>query len=556
MKALILAAGFGTRLLPYTKNVPKPMFTIDSIPVLGHTIQKLIDSGCSEIFINTHHLHEQIENYIKKSHFAVDITTIFEPEILDTGGAVKNIKPLIKNSTFIVINGDILYDLDLAKIVKNNNNGNHLASLVLHKHDQFNKIELDEDNFILNFNSSKNPYAFTGIHILSPDIFNFMPDENIFSIIDLYKSMIKERQRIKAIILAKNYFWEDIGNINDYKHSCMKYLARFAIKKNKIDLNKIKIDKLAGDGSDREWFRITLNNKTYIAADHGINVLQESNVTTQLDSFINIGNHLHKNDLPVPEILNFDKFAGIALVDDLGDSHLENHINEVSDNTTIYFWYKKVCDSLYAFSKKGYQGFNFDWAFETNEYSKEMILERECKYFINSFVNGFLEKDVRFDTFADEFEYLAENCLNSSYTGLMHRDMQSKNIMVCDNNIFFIDFQSARKGPLEYDMASLLIDPYVQLDTNMKNKILDYMISKISNYENLDAKLFKHCYKYCCITRNLQILGAFSYLSRIKKKKTFENFIPYALTTLKHHISLINANKIPKLNNLINNMRV
>ena len=107
MKALILAAGYGTRLLPYTQTIPKPLFTISSMPVIRHTIEKLINAGCTEILINTHHLHYQIENYFKKNTFPVTIKTIFEPLILDTGGAVKNIKSLIKDSTFIVINRGI-----------------------------------------------------------------------------------------------------------------------------------------------------------------------------------------------------------------------------------------------------------------------------------------------------------------------------------------------------------------------------------------------------------------------------------------------------------------
>ncbi|MCD4742563.1 MAG: phosphotransferase, partial [Desulfobacteraceae bacterium] len=203
-------------------------------------------------------------------------------------------------------------------------------------------------------------------------------------------------------------------------------------------------------------------------------------------------------------------------------------------------------------------GFKKQWAFETEEYTKEVILERECKYFINAFVNTYLKKNVRFETFLKEFEFIADNSIDSSFTGLMHRDMQSKNIMVKNNSIFFIDFQSARKGPLEYDMASLLIDPYVKLndkfDGSLKNKILTYFLSMITKKKNIDAKHFKHCYKYCCVTRNLQILGAFSYLSKVKNKKQFEDFIPYALSSLKDHINLIDIKKTPKLNKLINSL--
>ncbi len=556
MKALILAAGFGTRLLPYTQIIPKPLFSINSMPVIGHTIEKLINAGCTEIIINTHHLHEQIENYFKKNTFPVKIKTLYEPAILDTGGAVKNIKSLVKDSTFIVINSDILFDINLTEIIKTHIDGKHLASLVLHKHEKFNKIEVDENNFITNFDSSINPYAFTGIHVLSSKIFDLMPDNDIFSIIDLYKNLLITNKKINACILEKNYFWEDIGTIETYKQSCIKYQTFSIEKRLENNINKINIQKLTGDGSDREWFRIETNKKSYIAADHGINTSNNFNTIVQLDSFINIGNHLYNKKLAVPKIFNFDPFSGVAIVEDLGDIHLERVINNLRDDETIFSWYKKVCDSLIKFSSDGFQGFKSKWAFETDEYSKKMILERECKYFIDAFINSYLQKNIRFKDFLKEFEFIADNCISSSFKGLMHRDMQSKNIMIKDSSVFFIDFQSARKGPLEYDFASLMIDPYVKLDNHMKKRILLYLLNKLSINKNIDAKHFKHCYRYCCVARNLQILGAFSYLSKIKNKKKFERFIPYALGTLKNHISFIDIKKIPKLNNLINNLRV
>ena len=76
MKALILAAGLGTRLLPYTKTIPKPLFTLISSPMLEHLIQKLVDTGCEQIVINTHHLHEQIKDFVTQNRYRDIIHTI------------------------------------------------------------------------------------------------------------------------------------------------------------------------------------------------------------------------------------------------------------------------------------------------------------------------------------------------------------------------------------------------------------------------------------------------------------------------------------------------
>ena len=87
MKALILAAGHGTRLLPFTENLPKPLFPITGRPLLGITIEHLLTAGCTSIIINTHHLHDQIDAFIAAQNYPVPVDTRYEPLILGTGGA-------------------------------------------------------------------------------------------------------------------------------------------------------------------------------------------------------------------------------------------------------------------------------------------------------------------------------------------------------------------------------------------------------------------------------------------------------------------------------------
>jgi len=111
MKALILAAGFGTRLLPYTGKIPKPLFTLLSKPLLEHSIKKLVDAGCDQILINTHHLYEQIKAFVEQKKYSINIQTIFEPAILDTGGAIANAKSFLDKHPFFVINADISEDI-------------------------------------------------------------------------------------------------------------------------------------------------------------------------------------------------------------------------------------------------------------------------------------------------------------------------------------------------------------------------------------------------------------------------------------------------------------
>jgi len=138
----------------------------------------------------------------------------------------------------------------------------------------------------------------------------------------------------------------------------------------------------------------------------------------------------------------------------------------------------------------------------------------------------------------------------------MHRDMQSRNIMIGNNNdIYFIDFQGARSGPLQYDLASLLIDPYVNLEDQIKDKLLQYAMGKLK-LNNKESQNFSKCYQYCCLTRNMQFLGAFSFLSQTKKKKKFEQYIPASIKSLKDIVVKLNRdNEIDKLSNLVNRIK-
>jgi len=119
--------------------------------------------------------------------------------------------------------------------------------------------------------------------------------------------------------------------------------------------------------------------------------------------------------------------------------------------------------------------------------------------------------------------------------------------MVKDRKFYFIDFQGGRPGPIQYDLASLLIDPYVDLPPVVQTRLLAFCADSLSTLMSLDKKMFYRGYRYCSITRNLQILGAFGYLSRVKGKTGFEKYIPTAVKTLKHNLGSISAAEFPRL---------
>lgn len=213
--------------------------------------------------------------------------------------------------------------------------------------------------------------------------------------------------------------------------------------------------------------------------------------------------------------------------------------------------YQQVIDLLILFSRKGADRFDPSWTCQTPFYSKSLILEKECRYFMDAFVNGYLGKNLLFETFEDEFCFVAQKALEKSFQGLMHRDCQSRNIMVKNDTFYFIDFQSARTGPFQYDLASLLIDPYVTLPREVCQDLVSYAMDRLGLESKTVRQQFTECFQFCCLTRNLQMLGAFGHLSRVKKKTGFEAYIPAAVTSLKHLMQNMEPYPVTGLKELI-----
>ena len=557
MKALILAAGLGTRLFPFTQQRPKPLFTISGRPLIDTIIRKLEDFGCKEIMINTHHLHKKIEAFIQTQHYAIPVHTRYEPTILGTGGGIKNSENFFGGNPFLVINSDIITDINLKTVYDFHMGHNHPVTLALCDYPEFNTVSLNKKEFIIGFRKKilkncSNPIkelAFTGIHIIDPEIFNLIPQNEFSDIIDIYIDMLAENKRIKAFVINRQCF-KDIGTPESYRNAAMEDMVKKTFeKKNPDKLNhQIIKTRLQGDGSDRKWYRFYSTEKNLIMADHGIKCSDEISET---DSFILIGRHLYSQGIPVPEIYLHDTFSGLVFMEDLGDTNLHTDIID-KDKAGILLSYKRIIDSIIKMNISAGKGFKTAWTHQSPFYDMNLILEKECRYFVVSFLNNYLNMGVDYEDFISEFEFIANKALQYPIIGFMHRDMQSRNIMVKNKTFYFIDFQGGRIGPIQYDLASLLIDPYVNLPCNIQNDLLDYAIQKLTNFINFDENKFRITQKYCSIARNLQILGAFGYLVRVKSKKWFEQYIPPAVKTLQQNLDAAEENNFVMLKSVIN----
>ena len=538
MKAMILAAGFGTRLLPYTGFRPKALFTIADQPILDLMIRQLVTAGCRAIVVNTHHLHDQIEAFVARSKYTIPVQTRFEAVIRGTGGAVKNVADFWDNQPFMVVNSDIVTDIDLEAVYRFHQQHPQPVTLVLHDAPAFNTVAVGSDDLLTGFgNPSTSAHlpngrllAFTGIQVLDPEVLKLVPPASFHSSIDTYRTLIAEGRGVKAFIVAGHY-WTDIGTPERYRQAVYDIMTPRAFAQ--VSPNRppgpIECELLTGDGSDRIWYRLKSGPSSLILADHGI---RTDTRTAEVDAFVAIGRHLRAAGIDVPQIYLSDRFAGLVYLEDIGDEHLQEKIRRTSRRKELVAHYRPIIRQLVTMAFTGAKNFDPAWAYQTPSYSRDLILEKECRYFVEAFLKTYLGRSVSFADLAGEFDRLADRALAYGVNGFMHRDFQSRNIMIRNGTAVIIDFQGGRLGPIQYDLASLLIDPYVDLPQIVEDQLLAYCLQQIDLTRPVDPHRFHKGYHYCCLTRNLQILGACGHLSKVKGKTQFEAYIPTAVRHL------------------------
>ena len=240
MKAMLLAAGLGSRLRPLTDQTPKPLLPVGGRPLIAYTLLLLKKYGIHEVIINVHHLGEQIIQAVGNGdRMGMRITYSEEASLLGTAGAIKKVQAQLEDAPFLIINGDILIDLDLDAVAAFHRQCGGMATLVLRASEdaeQFGVLEIDRACRIRNI-LGKTPWnkadaramMFTGVHLASPRILDFLPREG--SITDVYVEMLQREEALYGY-LAEGYFC-DLGTPERYYRAnrdmtqgrvCLKHL--------------------------------------------------------------------------------------------------------------------------------------------------------------------------------------------------------------------------------------------------------------------------------------------------------------------------------------------
>lgn len=229
MKAMVLAAGLGTRLRPLTDDRPKALVEVAGKTMLEIALERLRSFQIRDMVVNAHHFAGQLAAYLESNqNFGMHIEISYEEVLLDTGGGLKKAAPFFladaagPDQPFILHNVDVISTIDLRRMVQAHQASGALATLAVQNRETSRYLLFDEHRQLCGRRSSRNandeligetrttPLAFCGIHVISPRIFSLMNEQGVFSIIDVYLRLAAAGEKIAAF-RADDFYWRDLG---------------------------------------------------------------------------------------------------------------------------------------------------------------------------------------------------------------------------------------------------------------------------------------------------------------------------------------------------------
>jgi mannose-1-phosphate guanylyltransferase len=678
---MILAAGYGTRLRPVTDHIPKPLLPVLGMPLLEVVVRNLQAAGITQIAVNSHHLADQIAAWadgwntgsgvkplragdsVQDVDLAPALTVFHEPEILGTGGGLVNAQVfLARDDLFLLHNGDVLTDLDLTQLMAEHLQHTPLtqdqhrgvvATLALVDSEPVNSVLLAPDGAVLDISrrigglidspSQKGSIpgsrllTYTGVAVLSRDIFRFLPDSGFSSLSDALLAALIERPGSVRGWAPSRAYWNDLGTVGRYldAHQHLLIERRPALPVvptpsqpihiaetasvaagarlcgfvslgrecriesgaqledcvvldravvtpgeshhravigtgwiaaeegptlwveitttglQKLDLVRsagfgagagTRAQRMVGHGSDRTFWRLTAGDRTAV-------LMRTTPADEEFSRYITIGAFLNTEDLGGPEILAADAEDYAVLLEDLGDESLYKIAVSSPDMSSpgeksgsppvaLVSLYRQTLDLLVEIQTRGTA--SLDRCTEAGDRLFDYeTLRFESDYFRQRFLGNIVElsngkaadpADRELAALDDEFHRLANATLEQPVV-LMHRDFQSQNILVKAGRIRLVDFQGMRRGPLAYDLVSLLRDAYVDLGVELRSELREYYRERLAagGGPALSVTQLHRMVTVAGLQRNMQALGAFGFLSLVKGKSHFRRYIPLCL---------------------------
>jgi len=290
--------------------------------------------------------------------------------------------------------------------------------------------------------------------------------------------------------------------------------------------NVTAINRLPVSGSSRQYYRIAGPESKAIGT---INPDQEEN-----EAFIELTRHFLSKGLAVPEIYLTDLDNHAYLQEDLGDTTLFDYLVRVRENGNfppdLKEIYKEVLIELQKFQITGSAGLDYAVCYPRSSFDRQSM-EWDLSYFKYYFLKlagiQFNEQDLE-----NDYKCLTEYLINQDTNYFLYRDFQSRNIMLQDRKLWFIDYQGGRKGALQYDVASLLFDSKADIPPDVRAELLEHYIDNLGQYSSVNPDEFRESFYGYVLIRIMQAMGAYGFRGFYEKKTHFLRSIPYALSHL------------------------
>jgi len=613
LNIFILAAGQGERLRPITNHIPKPLMPILGKPVLQRVLERISSLPFTGIGVNAYYMKEAIGEWVAQSPYKDEITFFEEDSVIGTGGALKNAEGFLAGSAFLVHNSDVLSDIDLNKLLEHHNASGNLATLAVHDYPKFNTVVIN-DNGLFKLISKERPgegsmvMAFTGIAVYEARFLKFLP-EGESSVVDAWLEAAAAGERIGTFDVTGQY-WTDIGTPSTYAATVFNMLREngetvyvdpsmkrsealemqghvviesgcdmrgivslsncillpgcsagaFAYSRHedyimgpgfRLLLEEADMFDLDGEGrrligtggSDRKYYRVRDGEETHV-------LMQCNEDDPDYERHLEYTRFFTNQGVSVPELISSEPENMRAVFADTGDMSLYSWLKcprTVEETEKVY---RKAIDTVVMMHSIKEEDLSESVLLKERVFDNEYF-RWETDYFIERFVKGLWGINIdNISALEQEFETLALKA-DSLPKNVIHRDLQSQNIMVLNDEVRLIDFQGARIGPPAYDIASLLWDPYHLLDDGLRGRLLRYYLERMkAENDGFNEDAFRNSLVTCRLQRHMQALGAYGFLSKVKGKQYFLKYVPEGVRLLKEDIELAGDN-YPELNKFI-----
>ena len=545
--ALILCAGYGTRLRPLTDKLPKPLLPVRGKPAIFAVMDKLRAAGVDDFLINVHHLPEKFAEIFElppdsfkrgrlaKTHYCgSSVRLVFEPQILDTGGAVKNILPFIDTSKPLVVhNGDIYFDCPadefLSAAQENVSDAACAATLCLRSGGNMPNVGVDSLGNVCDMRFAlAAPYEkiaqYAGFFVLNPLIFDRFRRAKTakFSVVDIFLDALRAGERI-AGFFADGGEWADIGIRAEYARLNSRglpdeWVALAELCECGFEPNEADIRKVAKGASTRAFYRFSKGGEKLVGCFYS-DLLRENFLYAPIAEF------LCGCGVPVPKILFHDAHKKIIVMEDAGARDIGELPPE--ERQGAYFAALRAAKILHTKASEKFAANPIELCppFDADLYRWEQ------DYFYRECAQGVFGINIpRPDS---DFEVLTRRLLDFPRR-LLFRDFQSQNIMVSEGgDIRVIDFQGMRLGNPFYDVASLLFDPYVEkLGGEFVDDALGEYLDFLPDASFPSFAESREMLNFAGVERLLQALGAYGFLSAKKGKTEYVKYFAPAAANL------------------------